>query len=93
VIRIEILIDIRRRGDGRNPAKLDAAQRAALAERVERGPIPTVDGVVRWRLGDLVGWIWIAASTNACASDRDMCFDRCFINRRWRASGVGISEA
>jgi transposase len=38
-------------------AKLDAAQRQALAERVERGPIPSVDGVVRWRLVDLVGWI------------------------------------
>jgi transposase len=38
-------------------AKLDTAQRQALAERVERGPIPAVDGVVRWRLVDLVGWI------------------------------------
>lgn len=38
-------------------AKLNAAQRQALAEKVERGPIPAVDGVVRWRLKDLVQWI------------------------------------
>lgn len=38
-------------------AKLDALQRQALADLVERGPIPAVDGVVRWRLVDLVGWV------------------------------------
>lgn len=48
------LID--RKAPGNRP-KLDAAQRAALAELVERGPIPAVDGVVRWRLVDLVGWV------------------------------------
>lgn len=40
-----------------NRPKLNAAQRAALAERVEAGPIPAVDGVVRWRLVDLVAWL------------------------------------
>ena len=43
-----------------NPSKLNDAQRAALAEIVERGPIPAVDGVVRWRLIDLVAWVWDA---------------------------------
>jgi transposase len=38
-------------------AKLDAAQRQALVGLVERGPTPAVDGVVRWRLVDLVGWV------------------------------------
>ena len=38
-------------------AKLDALQRQALADLVERGPIPAVDGVARWRLVDLVGWV------------------------------------
>ena len=37
---------------------LNAAQRQALAEKVERGPVPAVDGVVRWRLKDLVQWIF-----------------------------------
>jgi transposase len=31
------------------PPKLNASQRQALAEKVEQGPIPAVDGVVRWR--------------------------------------------
>lgn len=40
------------------PAKLDAAQRQALARIVESGPIPAVHGVVRWRLIDLAQWLW-----------------------------------
>jgi len=38
--------------------KLNDAQRAALAAKVEAGPIPAVDGVVRWRRCDLAQWIW-----------------------------------
>jgi transposase len=41
-----------------NAAKLNGEQRAALAQTVERGPIPAVHGVVRWRLIDLVQWVW-----------------------------------
>lgn len=48
------LID--RKAPGARP-KLDAAQRQALAERVDRGPIPAVGGVVRWRLKDLAQWL------------------------------------
>ena len=51
----EGLID--RKAPGASP-KLDAAQRQALAARVERGPIPAVDGVVRWRLKDLAQWVF-----------------------------------
>jgi len=40
-----------------NRPKLDDAQRAALAAKVEAGPMPAVDGVVRWRLGDLAAWL------------------------------------
>ena len=38
--------------------KLDEAQRQALAAIVERGPIPAIHEVVRWRLADLAQWIW-----------------------------------
>ena len=38
--------------------KLSARQRAKLAALVERGPIPAVDGVVRWRACDLQQWIY-----------------------------------
>ena len=47
------LID--RKAPGNRP-KLDTDQRGALADLIERGPIAAVDGVVRWRLIDLVGW-------------------------------------
>lgn len=39
---------------------LDDAQRRALADIVESGPIPASHGVVRWRLIDLVQWVWDA---------------------------------
>jgi transposase len=41
-----------------NPAKLNEEQRRKLAEVVERGPIPSVDGVVRWRIVDLIAWTY-----------------------------------
>ncbi len=40
--------------------KLSDAQRRALARIVKSGPIPAIHGVVRWRLKDLVEWIWEA---------------------------------
>ncbi len=51
----EGLID--RKAPGQAP-KSSAEQKAQLAEVVEQGPIPSVHGVVRWRLKDLVGWAW-----------------------------------
>jgi transposase len=49
------LIDIKAPGP---KTKLDDAQRFALKEIVEAGPIPAVHGVVRWRLVDLVQWLY-----------------------------------
>src|ERR1700751_3625047 len=46
--------------DGKAPGKssiLGDAPRQALVEIVERGPIPAIHGVVRWRLVDLVQWL------------------------------------
>jgi len=46
--------------DGKAPgprSRLNDAQRRALVEVVERGPIPAIHGVVRWRLIDLVQWL------------------------------------
>ncbi len=40
------------------PPKLNDAQRRRLAGIVESGPIPAIHGVVRWRLVDLVQWIF-----------------------------------
>jgi transposase len=47
--------------NGQAPGKaplLDAAQRHALAQAVEAGPIPAAHGVVRWRLVDLAQWVF-----------------------------------
>jgi len=48
------LIDLK--APGPKP-KLTEEQRQALKEIVERGPVPAVDEVVRWRLIDLVQWL------------------------------------
>ena len=46
-----------RKAPGNSP-KLNEAQRQALSAIVESGPIPAIHGVVRWRLKDLVQWIF-----------------------------------
>ena len=45
------------------PSKLNGLQRQAIADMIERGPIPAVHGVVRWRLIDLAHRITIAKQT------------------------------
>ena len=39
------------------PPRLTPEQKVALARVVEDGPTPYLDGVVRWRLCDLVSWL------------------------------------
>lgn len=48
---------INRKAPGKPPL-LNNNQRRALAEVVERGPIPAVGGVVRWRPIDLAQWVY-----------------------------------
>ena len=48
---------INRKAPGQTP-RLNQAQRRALQQVVEHGPIPAVHGVVRWRLIDLVQWVF-----------------------------------
>lgn len=46
---------------GKAPGKhslLNDDQRAALSQAIEKGPTPYLDDIVRWRLRDLVQWIW-----------------------------------
>jgi len=40
------------------PSRLTDAHRAALVQAIEDGPIPSIHGVVRWRLIDLCQWFW-----------------------------------
>jgi transposase len=47
--------------DGKAPgrrSKLDDTQRQAIIALIEAGPIPSIHGVVRWRLIDLAQWIF-----------------------------------
>jgi len=37
---------------------LEDQHRRALEEAIAQGPIPAVHGVVRWRIVDLVQWLW-----------------------------------
>jgi transposase len=46
-----------RKAPGQLPL-LNGEHRRALCELIESGPIPAVHGVVRWRLVDLVQWVW-----------------------------------
>jgi transposase len=41
-----------------NKPILGERQRTALRRIVEEGPIPAVHGVVRWRIVDLIQWVW-----------------------------------
>src|SRR3954447_9837107 len=40
------------------PPRLTDQHRQALQAIVEQGPIPAIHGVVRWRLIDLIAWLW-----------------------------------
>ena len=40
------------------PSRLTDAYRAALTARIDDGSIPSVHAVVRWRLVDLIQWLW-----------------------------------
>ena len=42
---------------GRDPRSSTPITAAHLAEVVEAGPVPAVDGVVRWRRKDLARWL------------------------------------
>jgi transposase len=40
------------------PSRLTDHHRQHLVQMIEAGPIPAVHGVVRWRLVDLIQWLW-----------------------------------
>ena len=40
------------------PPRLNDQHRQALQAIVDQGPLPAIHGVVRWRLVDLIAWLW-----------------------------------
>lgn len=59
-------------------SKLNDAQRLALKAIVDQGPIPSVHGVVRWRLVDLPQWL---------NEEYDVSLDETTVGRELKAMG------
>lgn len=55
-------------------SRLNDAQRQALVDIVEQGPVPAIHGVVRWRLIDLAQWLHdeFAISLDATTISREL---------------------
>ena len=88
---------INRKAPGKPPL-LGAAEREALAAVIEAGPMPAIDGVVRWRLVDLVQWVWetfgISISRQTLGRElRAMGYRKLSARPRHHAQAVGAVEA
>ena len=87
--------------DGKAPgqrSRLNDTHRAALAEAVERGPIPAVHGVVRWRIIDLCQWLWeefrVSVSKQTLGRElRAMGYRKLSARPRHHAQAEGAIEA
>jgi len=80
------------------PSRLNDTHRAALAEAVERGPIPAVHGVVRWRIIDLCQWLWdefrVSVSKQTLGRElRAIGYRKLSARRRHCAQAEGAIEA
>ncbi len=86
--------------DGKSPgqpSKLNEAQRRAVAQMIESGPIPAVHGVVRWRLIDLAQWIFeefrvTVAKQTLSRELRAMGYRKLSVRPRHHAQAVGAIE-
>jgi transposase len=79
------------------PSRLNEAHRAALAAILERGPLPAVHGIVRWRIVDLCQWIWeehrgIVAKQTLSRDLRNMGYRRLSARPRHHAQAEGAIE-
>src|SRR6202166_1485624 len=79
------------------PSKLNDAQRQAVAQMIEGGPIPAVHGVVRWRLIDLAQWIFeefriTIAKQTLSRELRAMGYRKLSARPRHHAQAVGAIE-
>ena len=87
--------------DGKAPGEvsiLNDGHRSAVAARVERGPIPSVHGVVRWRIIDLCQWVWdefaiIVSHQTLSRELRAMGYRKLSARPRHYAQAAGAIEA
>ena len=71
------------------PRKLTAAQEAEIAAWVQSGPVPEMDGVVRWRLSDPC-ICTNAASASYCI---DLAFDTSRVRPRHPQADISAQQA
>jgi len=86
-----------RKAAGRRPLLSDE-HRQALAAQIDRGPIPAVHGVVRWRLCDLGQWLWeefrVSVSTQTLSRElRAIGYRKLSARPRHHAQADGAIEA
>jgi transposase len=88
-------------GDGKAPGQpsiLSDEHRQHLIEMIEAGPIPAVHGVVRWRLVDLMQWLWdeyrITISTQTLSRElRALDYRKLSARPRHYAQAAGAIDA
>jgi transposase len=78
--------------------RLTEAHRRALAAQIDRGPIPALHGVVRWRLCDLGQWLWeefrVSVSPQTLSRElRAMGYRKLSARPRHHAQAEGAIEA
>lgn len=86
---------------GQAPGKtplLGPAERQALAEIIDQGPMPAIHGVVRWRLVDLMQWLFdefkISVSKQTLSRElRAMGFRKLSARPRHHAQDTAALEA
>lgn len=91
----EALVDFK--GPGPQPILTDA-HRTALTRAVEDGPMPAIHGVVRWRVIDLVQWLFdefgVTVSKQTLSRElRHMGYRRLSARPRHHAQAAGAIEA
>jgi transposase len=79
------------------PSRLNDTQRAAIAAMVDRGPIPAIHGVVRWRVVDLCQWVFetfrvIVAKQTLSRELRAMGYRKLSARPRHHAQAEGAIE-
>jgi transposase len=87
--------------NGKAPGRsfiLDDQHRRALQDIVEQGPIPAIHGVVRWRLVDLIQWVWeefrLAISKQTLSRElRAMGFRKLSARPRHHAKNEHLADA
>ncbi len=77
---------------------LTDVHRQALAAQIDRGPVPAIHGVVRWRLCDLGQWLWeefrISVSPQTLSREvRALGYRKLSARPKHHAQAIGAIEA